>query len=353
MLQEPAVDPLGVLPPRSCLGPRLVMDVADHDLQRRAELLSLRAHGPRRAKEWARDAVARLASQVSWALPSHRTSNRAPDDCRSRQGRPAGRDAGLSDADDGRAAAEPRATTWWWSRVRGRRRASPTRRTSRRAPPSAMPLAADIVLGVNAPSTEQLDGLREGATLVGILGAGLESRAGGGAWRAGRSRRWRWMRCRASRGRSRWTCCQLDGEHRRLPGGGGGGARLRSVLHRPGDRRGQGAPGEGAGRGRRAWPASPPSARPAAWARSCARPTRGPRSPTRFRSLGGEYLSVEAADVEVCATGYAKEMSEDYNARAAALYAEQCERRRHHHHHGADPGSSGAAADHRRDGGLA
>ena len=33
-------------------------------------------------------------------------------------------------------------------------------------------LAADIVLGVNAPSTEQLDGLREGATVVGILGAG-------------------------------------------------------------------------------------------------------------------------------------------------------------------------------------
>ena len=42
-----------------------------------------------------------------------------------------------------------------------------------------------------------------------------------------------------------------------------------------------------------------------------------------MRSLGGEYLSVEAADVEVSATGYAKEMSEDYNARAAALYAEQ------------------------------
>jgi len=38
-------------------------------------------------------------------------------------------------------------------------------------------------------------------------------------------------------------------------------------------------------------------------------------------SLGGEYLAVEAADVEVSATGYAKEMSEDYNARAAALYA--------------------------------
>ena len=38
-------------------------------------------------------------------------------------------------------------------------------------------------------------------------------------------------------------------------------------------------------------------------------------------SLGGKYLEVEAADVEVSSTGYAKEMSDDYNARAAALYA--------------------------------
>jgi NAD(P) transhydrogenase subunit alpha len=43
----------------------------------------------------------------------------------------------------------------------------------------------------------------------------------------------------------------------------------------------------------------------------------------QVRSLGGEYLSVDAADVEVSATGYAKEMSDDYNTRAAALYAEQ------------------------------
>ncbi|MEV7992094.1 Re/Si-specific NAD(P)(+) transhydrogenase subunit alpha [Streptomyces sp. NPDC086077] len=43
-------------------------------------------------------------------------------------------------------------------------------------------------------------------------------------------------------------------------------------------------------------------------------------------SLGGEYLSVEAADtdeVQVSATGYAKEMSQDYNSRAARLYGER------------------------------
>ena len=49
-----------------------------------------------------------------------------------------------------------------------------------------------------------------------------------------------------------------------------------------------------------------------------------PEVADQVRSLGGEYLSVEAADVEVSATGYAKEMSGDYNARAAQLYAEQC-----------------------------
>jgi NAD(P) transhydrogenase subunit alpha len=49
-----------------------------------------------------------------------------------------------------------------------------------------------------------------------------------------------------------------------------------------------------------------------------------PEVADQVRSLGGDYLAVAAADVEVSATGYAKEMSDDYNTRAAALYAEQC-----------------------------
>ncbi|MEU4564605.1 Re/Si-specific NAD(P)(+) transhydrogenase subunit alpha [Actinoplanes sp. NPDC023936] len=48
-----------------------------------------------------------------------------------------------------------------------------------------------------------------------------------------------------------------------------------------------------------------------------------PEVADQVRSLGGEYLSVEAADVEVSSTGYAKEMSDDYNERAARLYAAQ------------------------------
>ena len=35
---------------------------------------------------------------------------------------------------------------------------------------------ADVVFGVNAPSTEHLDGVRAGATLIGILSPGLSTR---------------------------------------------------------------------------------------------------------------------------------------------------------------------------------
>ncbi|WP_329362773.1 Re/Si-specific NAD(P)(+) transhydrogenase subunit alpha [Streptomyces sp. NBC_00669] len=48
-----------------------------------------------------------------------------------------------------------------------------------------------------------------------------------------------------------------------------------------------------------------------------------PEVADQVKSLGGEYLSVESAEAEVSATGYAKEMSDDYNTRAAALYAQQ------------------------------
>src|SRR4051812_18297115 len=49
-----------------------------------------------------------------------------------------------------------------------------------------------------------------------------------------------------------------------------------------------------------------------------------PEVADQVKSLGGEYLGVDSAEAEVSATGYAKEMSEDYNARAERLYAEQC-----------------------------
>jgi NAD(P) transhydrogenase subunit alpha len=48
-----------------------------------------------------------------------------------------------------------------------------------------------------------------------------------------------------------------------------------------------------------------------------------PEVADQVRSLGGEYLSIEDESAEVSATGYAKEMGEDYQAREAALYAAQ------------------------------
>jgi NAD(P) transhydrogenase subunit alpha len=49
-----------------------------------------------------------------------------------------------------------------------------------------------------------------------------------------------------------------------------------------------------------------------------------PEVADQVKSLGGEYLSVDDVETEVSSTGYAKEMSDDYNTRAAALYAQQC-----------------------------
>jgi NAD(P) transhydrogenase subunit alpha len=48
-----------------------------------------------------------------------------------------------------------------------------------------------------------------------------------------------------------------------------------------------------------------------------------PEVAEQVKSLGGEYLSIESTESEVSATGYAKEMGDDYKAREAALYAEQ------------------------------
>ncbi|KRF12386.1 NAD(P) transhydrogenase subunit alpha [Nocardioides sp. Soil797] len=46
-----------------------------------------------------------------------------------------------------------------------------------------------------------------------------------------------------------------------------------------------------------------------------------PEVADQVKSLGGEYLAVEDPEAEVSATGYAKEMGDDYNARAADLYS--------------------------------
>ncbi|OBK27620.1 NAD(P) transhydrogenase subunit alpha [Mycobacterium asiaticum] len=48
-----------------------------------------------------------------------------------------------------------------------------------------------------------------------------------------------------------------------------------------------------------------------------------PEVADQVKSLGGEYISIDSTETEVSSTGYAKEMSDDYKAREAQLYAEQ------------------------------
>ena len=48
-----------------------------------------------------------------------------------------------------------------------------------------------------------------------------------------------------------------------------------------------------------------------------------PEVAEQVRSLGGEYVAVPDAEEQVSSDGYAREMSEDFNLRAAQMYAEQ------------------------------
>ncbi|MCW2704783.1 MAG: pntA [Blastococcus sp.] len=48
-----------------------------------------------------------------------------------------------------------------------------------------------------------------------------------------------------------------------------------------------------------------------------------PEVAEQVRSLGGEYVAVPDAEQQISSDGYAREMSEDFNRRAAEMYAEQ------------------------------
>ena len=184
------------------------------------------------------------------------------------------------------------------------------------------PLAAEVVFGVNAPSVEQLDGMRPGATVVAILTPALSPELV------------------EELARRPITALAMDAVPRISR------AQSLDVLSSMANIAGYRAVVEAAhvfGRfftGQVTAAGKVPPAKVlvagagvAGLAAIGAAGSLGaivratdprPEVADQVRSLGGEYLSVEAEDVEVSATGYAKEMSEDYNARAARLYAEQC-----------------------------
>jgi len=183
------------------------------------------------------------------------------------------------------------------------------------------PLAADIVFGVNAPSTEQLDGLRPGATVISILSPGLKPELV------------------EDLGRRPITALAMDAVPRISR------AQSLDVLSSMANIAGYRAVVEAAHAFGRFFTGQvtaagkvPPAkvlvvgAGVAGLAAIGAAGSMGaivratdprPEVADQVKSLGGDYLSVEAADVEVSATGYAKEMSDDYNTRAEALYREQ------------------------------
>ena len=184
-------------------------------------------------------------------------------------------------------------------------------------------LKADIVFGVNAPSADQLDAVRDGATLVSILSPGLRpglvedlarrpitALAMDAVPRISRAQSLDVLSSMANIAGYRAVIEAAHAFGRFFTGQvtAAGKVPPAKVLVAGAGVAGLAAIGAAGSLGAIVRATDP-----------------RPEVADQVRSLGGEYLAVEAADVEVSATGYAKEMSDDYNSRATALYARQCE----------------------------
>ena len=183
-------------------------------------------------------------------------------------------------------------------------------------------LKADIVFGVNAPSAEQLDTMRDGATLVSILSPGLRpglveelaqrpltALAMDAVPRISRAQSLDVLSSMANIAgyRAVVEAAHVFGRFFTGQVTAAGKVPPAKVLVAGAGVAGLSAIGAAGSLGAIVRATDP-----------------RPEVADQVRSLGGEYLSVEAADVEASATGYAKEMSGEYTARAAALYAGQC-----------------------------
>ncbi|MFC7496400.1 MULTISPECIES: Re/Si-specific NAD(P)(+) transhydrogenase subunit alpha [unclassified Nocardioides] len=183
-------------------------------------------------------------------------------------------------------------------------------------------VVADVVLGVEAPSSQQLDRLRDGATLIGMLRPAFDADLV--ADLATRPITALAMDAvpRISRAQSLDVLSSMAGI-----------AGYRAVLE-AGHQFGRFFTGQVTAAGK-----VPPAkvlvvgagvAGLAAigTARSMGAVVRAtdprPEVADQVQSLGGEYIAIESPEVEVSATGYAKEMGDDYRERERRLYAEQC-----------------------------
>jgi H+-translocating NAD(P) transhydrogenase subunit alpha len=183
------------------------------------------------------------------------------------------------------------------------------------------PLSADIVLGMNAPSEEQLDGLAPGTTLVSLLSPGLRPElvedlarrkitalAMDAVPRISRAQSLDVLSAMANIAGYRAVVEAAHAFGRFFTGQvtAAGKVPPAQILIAGAGVAGLAAIGAASGMGAVVRATDP-----------------RPEVADQVSSLGGEYLSVEGGDSEKSATGYAKEMSDDYNERAAALYAEK------------------------------
>ena len=140
---------------------------------------------------------------------------------------------------------------------------------------------ADIVFKVRAPSPEEVGLMRDGRHADRLHLAGAEPRAHAAAGGQEGYRARHRLPAAPAFARAEDGRADLHGRRHRLPGSDRGRQRVRPLLQRPDHRRRQDSAGQDLHRrrrGRRVWRRS---ARPPAWAPSCAPTTRAPRSPTR------------------------------------------------------------------------
>lgn len=178
---------------------------------------------------------------------------------------------------------------------------------------------ADIVFGINAPSTAQLDRLREGTTLISLVSPALNpdliadlarrritALAMDAVPRISRAQSLDVLSSMANIAGYRAVIEAANAFGRFFTGQitAAGKVPPAKVLVAGVGVAGLAAIGTAGGMGAIVYATDP-----------------RPEVADQVVSLGGKYLEVAAADVEVSSTGYAKEMSDDYNARAAALYA--------------------------------
>src|SRR4051812_19368999 len=200
---------------------------------------------------------------------------------------------------------------------------------------------ADVVLRVNAPSTSEIPRLRDGATLVSLLSPGLNSDlvdalaarpitvlAMDAVPRISRAQSLDVLSSmaniagyraviEAAHTFGRFFTGQVTAAGKVPPakvlvvGAGVAGAGA-----------GRGRPGKGLGVGGGGGGLGAIGAASSLGAIGRATDVR-PEVAEQVRSLGGEYVAVPDAEQQVSTDGYAREMSEDFNRRAAEMYAEQ------------------------------